>query len=224
MTVLAERPFNVRNESPMWIDALGGNATFISDPTAPRSPNGVLRATYPAGFGGGSSPVGNSYVYWGPNPKRTLYTAIWFRFSPNFYGHPSNVNKMAYFYTPAFSGLFVLVANGAGMNPLYPEIRFQGTISDGTSNLAPNLVPGATMPRGQWNLIEVLAVGNTAGNADGSIDVYLNGVHVTHKTMQWETGNSTWGYFYYYPDWGGTGGTVPYDMWLDWDHAYLSVK
>jgi hypothetical protein len=73
-------------------------------------------------------------------------------------------------------------------------------------------------------LIEVVAVGNTAGNKDGSIDVFLNGVHVTSKAMQWETGSSTWGYFYYYPDWGGTGDTVPYNMWLDWDHAYVSGK
>jgi hypothetical protein len=221
MTLIAQRSFNGLNEAP-WIDSFNANASFISDSSAPRSPTGILRATYPAGFAGGSSPVGNSYVNFAG--KRTLYVAFWSRFSANFYGHGSNVNKMAYFYTPAFSGLFVLVANGAGTNPLKPEIRFQNTISDGTSNLLPNLVPTATIPRGQWNLIEVVAVGNTAGNKDGSIDVYLNGVHVTSKAMQWETGSSTWGYFYYYPDWGGTGDTVPYNMWLDWDHAYVSGK
>jgi len=221
MTLIAQRSFNGLNEAP-WIDSFNANASFISDSSAPRSPTGILRATYPAGFAGGSSPVGNSYVNFAG--KRTLYVAFWSRFSANFYGHGSNVNKMAYFYTPAFSGLFVLVANGAGTNPLKPEIRFQNTISDGTSNLLPNLVPTATIPRGQWNLIEVVAVGNTAGNKDGSIDVFLNGVHVTSKAMQWETGSSTWGYFYYYPDWGGTGDTVPYNMWLDWDHAYVSGK
>jgi uncharacterized protein YjdB len=221
MTLIAQRSFNGLNEAP-WIDSFNANASFISDSSAPRSPTGILRATYPAGFAGGSSPVGNSYVNFAG--KRTLYVAFWSRFSANFYGHGSNVNKMAYFYTPAFSGLFVLVANGAGTNPLKPEIRFQNTISDGTSNLLPNLVPTATIPRGQWNLIEVVAVGNTAGNQDGSIDVYVNGVHVTSKAMQWETGSSTWGYFYYYPDWGGTGDTVPYNMWLDWDHAYVSGK
>jgi hypothetical protein len=223
MALVGERAFNALNESG-WSDfPWTSNMSFVSDPAAPHSAAGILRATFPTGYSGGAAP-GTSWLNFPNTPVRTVYAAFWTKFSANFYGHASNVNKQAYFRTPAFNGLFVFVANGAGTNALYPEIRIQGTVTYGTYNLAPNLVPGAIIPRGQWNLVEIVAVGNTAGNTDGSIDVYLNGIHVTSYAMQWESGGTTWGYFTGYPDWGGTGDTMPATCWMDWDHAYVSGK
>jgi len=219
MTVISDRPFNALNESG-FSDIFTGNMSFVSDASAPHSPSGVLRATFPAGFGGGTG-VGSSYITFN---RRTLYVSYWAKLSANFYGHPSGVNKQAYFFTPAFDGLFYFNIRGQGAGSLSPEVDFQSTVSEGTTNFAPNLIPGAVIPRDQWYLIEVVAVGNTAGNADGSIDVYLNGAHTHHKAMQWQSGASTWGYFYYYNDWGGVGQTVPETMTLDWDHVYLSGK
>ena len=223
MTLIGERPFNGLNESG-WVDTFGTSMAFISDASAPQSPSGILRATYPAGFPGGTG-TGNSYTYFGNSPKRTIYVAYWAKLSANFWGHSSGVNKQAYFYNPAFQGWFYFSATGVGNGPLVPQVRTQGTQSPfGDTNLSPNLVPSATIPRNQWYKIEIVAVGNTAGKADGSVDWYLNGVHIGSYAIQWETGNSVWGYFYYYNGWGGVGDTVPATMTVDWDHARVSGK
>lgn len=223
MTIVGERPMSATGEPP-FADFLNANASFIADASAPQSPLGILRATYPGGMTGGQSPVGAIDLNFEGAPRRYLYHAWWSKFSANFYGHLSNMNKMAYYRTPAHNGLFVFIANGSGTGTLVPMIALQGTATYGTTNLFSNLVPGATIPRGQWNLVEVVAVGNTAGNTDGSIDVYLNGVHVISYAMQWESGGTTWGFLQYYPGWGGAADTVPYDMTMDVDHWYVSGK
>jgi hypothetical protein len=156
--------------------------------------------------------------------KSWIHGAYWPKLSDNFSGHPSGVNKLAYFYTPGFAGLFYFNARGNGAGALAPEIDVQNAVSHGFANFWPNLVPSARIPRNQWYKIEIVAVGNTAGKAGGSVDWYLDGVHVGSQTLQWETGASTWGYFHYCNGWGGIGGTVPATMTLDWDHVYLSGK
>jgi len=224
MTVISDRPFNALNELG-WSDYFTGNMSFITDGTAPKSPSGVLRATYPTGFAGGSG-VGTSIL--GVGNRRTIYFAYWAKLSANFWGHSSNTNKQAYFYTSLGTGVFFFAAYGAGSNPLEPVIQTQVIISPfgngGNSNLHPNLVPGARIPRNQWYLIEIVAVGNTAGKVDGSIDWYLDGVHVGSYAIQWETGATTWGDVKYYNGWGGVGDTVPATMTVDWDHVYVSGK
>jgi hypothetical protein len=86
------------------------------------------------------------------------------------------------------------------------------------------LVPTATIPRNQYYLLEAVFVGNTAGRQDGSVDWWVNGVHVGSYSVQWETGAVTWVRFHYTTIWGGSAGTVPELMWMDWDHIYLSGK
>ena len=197
--------------------------TFVSDPTAPHSPTGILRATYPTGFAAGTGPGA-----WDPpmlGNKRTAYVAVWMRHSANWYGQDAGVNKVFYMHTSTNDApVFYFSATGVGSGDLIPQIRLQATVSPPESNLSPNLV-SAKMVRGQWNLIEIVAVGNTAGNRDGSIDWYLNGVHVGSYTgVEWEAGGTTWQRFSFAPVWGGIGGTVPATQYLDFDHAYLSVK
>jgi len=158
--------------------------------------------------------------------KKTAYIAVWLRHSANWYGQEAGVNKVFYMHTSTNDApVFYFSATGVGTGDLMPQIRLQATVSPPESNLSPNLVPSAHMVRGQWNLIEVVAVGNSAGNRDGSVDWYLNGVHVGSVTaIEWEAGGTTWQRLSFAPVWGGIGGTVPATQWLDFDHAYLSVK
>ena len=224
MTTITDRPFNTTNESG-WSDWWpSGLITFVSDASAPHSPTGILRATYPTGFAAGSGPGA-----WDPpllGNKKTAYIAVWLRHSANWYGQEAGVNKVFYLHASTNDApVFYFSATGVGTGDLTPQIRLQATVSPPESNLNPNLVPSARMVRGQWNLIEVVAVGNSAGNRDGSIDWYLNGVHIgSYTAIEWQSGGTTWQRLSIAPVWGGIGGTVPATQWLDFDHTYVSVK
>lgn len=227
MTLITERAFNALNE-PGWNDASGagssppGSITIFQDATAPKSPSNVLRATYPTGFTSGGDGPGSSDFFL--NRPRTLYVSYWARLSSNWYGHDSGVNKQFYAYANGVPVMYMdasCVYNGA----ITPRIALQDTKSNGTSDLLPNLVPSARIIRGQWYHIEVVLVGNTAGVKDGSVDWYLDGVHIGSYSVQWQTGAATWNLFHYTTIWGGVGGpTVPATQYMDWDHVYLSGK
>ena len=221
MTAVLDRPFNALNELGI-IDNFSANMAFILDAGAPRSPSGILRATFPPGNAyDGSGPGSFDFI---TGNKRTLYIAQWIRYSANWYGHPSGVNKMAYFHTSAGDiPVLVFSAIGAGTGPLSPQVWTQYP----NANLTPNLVPNAEIIRGQWNLVELVAVGNTAGNVDGSVDWYLNGVHVGSYVLQWQAGATTWGRVHYTTIWGGYMGgaaSIPATQWRDSDHLRLSEK
>jgi hypothetical protein len=96
----------------------------------------------------------------------------------------------------------------------------------GNGNWGPNLVPSALIIRGQWQTYEFILVGNTAGTADGSVDAYLDGVHITHVGgIQWSDTDGKWDTFEFRPVWGGTGSTlVQQTQTMDWDDVYISGK
>ena len=82
----------------------------------------------------------------------------------------------------------------------------------------------AEITRGVWHLLELVAVGNTAGNMDGSVDWWLDGVHVGSYAVQWQTGATFWSRIHGTTIWGGTGQIVPALQWVEWDHMYISGK
>ena len=225
MTFLTDRALNAMNESG-WSDQSGGGGGSISifqDATAPKSPSNVMRATFPTGYTSSGNGPGSSDFQLGSRP-RTLYVSYWARLSSNWVGHDSGVNKEFYAYANG-NPVMYFNASCSYSGAITPVIDLQDTYSRGTSNLSPNLVPGARMIRGQWYHIEVVMVGNTAGNADGSVDWWLDGVHVGSYQIQWQSGAATWNLFHYTTIWGGVGGpNVPATQYKDWDDVYISGK
>jgi len=148
------------------------------------------------------------------------------KYSSNWTGHNTGINKQAYAWVTEGGGYtpFVMEAEGSGTGPLKPRPILQRMIK-GDGNYEPNLVPNATITRDQWFQIEIVLTGNTSGTANGSMDIYLDGVHVTSASgLQWTNGTTSWNIFELYPVWGGIGDTVPATMWAQWDHVYLSEK
>jgi hypothetical protein len=178
MTTITDRPFTTINEMG-WADGGGsGQFDFRNDSTAPHSPLGVMHAWWPTGYAGGDGPIGGTKTF---ATYRTVYVAYWARLSANFYGH-AVADKEFYMYTPSGVSVPYFATVGPGTDPLRPQMRLQNSISwspnPGSGNLDPNLVPTARIPRDQWYLLEAVFVGNTAGKQDGSVDWYLNGVHI----------------------------------------------
>lgn len=231
MTVISDRPFNALHELGWDEPSNGGSGgSIVQDATAPRSPSSILRMTLPAGFsGGGASYDGDSPAF---NVK-TLYISHWFRTSSNWQGHPgSSVNKQYYVYTTSNVPSIYFDMYGSGSGTLRPQIAGQSISAGGAGFGDPqnpdwtaNLVPSAEIVRGQWYHLEVVLVMNSVGKTDGSVDWWLDGVHIgSHGGIQWQSSSPSWQFVHYADVWGGGGGTVTKTMWLDFDHLYISGK
>ena len=219
MTVITERPFSAMNENASW--DTDNVLSIVQDATAPKSPSGVLRVTFPSGFQGGSS---NGHAGLQFSGRRVLYISYWMKYSANWRGHNTGINKHAYAWVSAGYTPFVMEAEGYGTGTLRPRPILQRMIK-GDGNYAPNIVPTATIPRGAWFKIEIVLTGNSSGTANGSMDIYLDGVRTTsYGGLQWTTGATSWDIFELHPVWGGIGDTVPSTQTIDWDHVYVSGK
>lgn len=233
MAVVSDRPFNALHELG-WDEPSNGqpltNVAIMADATAPKSPVNIMRITYPAGFSGGSAPWdadSPSFLY------KTVYVSHWSRVSSNWEGHPgSSINKQYYLYTSTDVPSIVIVLHGSGTGPLQPFIEGQNIVTGGQGSAdpqnpdwGPNLVPSAQVTRGAWFHIEVVAAMNTVGNADGYLDLWLDGVHVTHIAgINFQNSSPSWRSLHLAPVWGGGGGTVKNTMTMDFDHLYFSGK
>jgi hypothetical protein len=233
MNLVTDRPFNLLHELG-WDEPTNGqpvsNISILADATAPKSPINAMRFIYRAGTSGGSAPWDADSP---PFAYKTVYVSHWARVSSNWQGHPgSSINKMYYLYTSTDIPSIVIVLWGANSEPLRPFVEGQNIVSGGQGSAdpqnpdwGPNLVPTAEAKRGQWFHIEVVAKMNTLGNADGFIDLWLDGVHVTHvANVKFQNTPPNWRSLHLAPVWGGGGGTVANTMYMDFDDVYVSGK
>ena len=223
MTAINERSFNSLNEDPAWENLSSPDATIVTDATAPQSPSNTVHFNYPAGFLGGGS-AENTEISVGS--YRVFYFCYWIKHSSNWQGHLTGISKHGYVWMGG-NPLFVYEAEGAGNQALHTRMALQGVVAQPNTDgwYGQNLVPNATLTRGQWDYIEILLTGNTSGTANGAMDVYLNGVQVSHWTgIQYSSGTTAWNLFRIYPVWGGIGDVVSADQYLAWDHVYMSGK
>lgn len=233
MTLISEQDFAVM-PSGGW--GLFAGATQVDDATAPRSPSKVMNVTYPASTAGGNS-EGFTEKDLGATPFRTLYMCAWMKFSPNWQGASNGVNKMGFGYIGAGGGnnRLVFEAGGVGSGPLNPRIDLQGLVAGGnfdaglTGQYVGNIAPTA-FRRGSWDLLEMIAVANTTGALDGSVDLFLNGIRTAACSgIEWVVDASPkWNNFQINCLWGSPADTVDPintgDMYMRCDHVYLSGK
>jgi len=234
MTRITESDFSAINEDGWYFEYGQVNAQLVQDASAPRSPSGVLQQTYPAGMAGGTGP--NSLENdWSAGTYKTLYVASWMKVSSNFYGHCGpDVTKTLHIWvsdgTTSGNRLYTNV-RGCGTEALSYWVNLQGVVAGGdvdngtSAELAPNLGQPATIVRGQWQKYELVITANSAGKADGTVDWWLDGVHVGSYTgIQFVPGNATWDLMKWNPTWGGLGGIVPAAFTESLDHIYVSGK
>lgn len=222
MTMLGERAMAHRNEDPAWDDS--ESFTFTTDNGVP-----VARAVYPKGFRGGVAAGMTEFAGFGTK-WREMYARYGIKYSPNYYGHDqSGNNKNAFAYSNAFVASLVFENICSGNGPMVPMFIGQDLIvprSGEYERWLPNVAPDARYVRGQRHLQEWHVVGNTAGNADGSIRWWLDGVLVGEYTrLQFNPGATFWTTFKLTSVYGGgSDGVVPADQYVEFDHVYVSGK
>lgn len=194
----------------------GANISVVTDATAPRSPGSVLRTTYPTGFRGGSAPANIEIRF---DNARVVYVCYFVKRSADWTDNGNAGTKFFFVHTP-YSGLqayvamnrnlthhFAVESSGAGG----PTLDYYGPQDD----------------VGTWRKYEYLFVANTPGAADGTFTAWKNGVPFMYRAgiayfgagltpafnrVQWS------------PTYGGGTNPVPYTLYQDIDHWYISAR
>lgn len=153
-----------------------------------------------AGFGEGGGPGSGDHPV--PN-KRTVFVHYTTMLSAGWQGSSSGVDKQFYLYNQSGPSIYFNM-DGEGVVSKRPQLAGQDVLRGGIGgdvhnpDWTANLVKGFTIPSGVWADIKCLIVGNTAGNADGSIDWWVNDIHVgSYSGIQFTTGNCLWNLFHY---------------------------
>ncbi len=239
MRVGTERGFDERGEDG-WGEG-GRGHSFVHDPSAPVDPPTVLEMRFPACGRCGGNSLGNRVV--GPDMSdgdpQELYVRFVFRYSPNWTGNPSGVNKLLYLAQRGDRASPVYLAGfGRGSSPLVPQLRQQGQDSrpcghNRTRNIHQNAGRGE-FRRGEWHTVELLLRLNSFSpgreTCDGTAKMWLDGRLVLDvRDVHWldqRVGRANWSWWRVNMDpvWGGGQGTIPSDQWIRVAHLRAAVR
>ena len=237
VTKISQRDFNAKVENG-WTDRGDVRFSIVQDPTAPVSASSVGEALFPTTMTGGTGPIQTTTLVNSGGGKRTMYVAFWIKFSSNWYGHPSGVNKIFHIWINGGNKVY-LTAQGIGNGQLAAEVHFQGLgLYDNTTlprsiswNGWPNLnSQSAVVSRGVWHKWELVLVANTPGQYDGEAHWWFDGVKVGQYTAigycsATQTGSAnTWAIVDWNPTYGGVGFPPPNNQQMWMDRIYISGK
>ena len=161
-----------------WSVAFATAAARIDDATAPVSASSVLQLPYPIGFVDGVGPITAFYNIPGPH-VRELYAGFEWKVSNPWQGHPSGVNKIAFFTTGGTEDAIYVALYGAG-EPYHMRTTH---VNLGTWNNAlhptgwfENNIANPTVTLGVWHRIEVYAkMGTSSTSNNGLFKLWMDG-------------------------------------------------
>ncbi len=248
-------PFAIHqlSEIPAWGRAVGGvlgswyayppgggnNLSIGVDPTAPQSPDSIIRTRYYVGMPGGVGPVD-----WGgwdaagltAGQKTKVYFSMWVKIEGPDFENQSSGTK-AGFLAVGRSGkgeneLFFWLDNGTGAQAIQSNFQVlfkqQGIPQPNgqiTRNMGQNVSRQHLMTCGIWHHWETVMELNAIGQSNGIFKMWIDGV-MTHNysDVTYVTPSTPAGFhlFKWNPTWGGSGGTRTRVDFIDIDHVYFS--
>ena len=188
--------------------------SIVQDPSAPRSPGGVIQGLFPAGAKGGSAPFRLSRRF--EMGVSRMYFCIYTKIDPRFTNNGNTGTKFGFFLTEYHSGPERL---NHYMN-LTPQ--FGVNLQSDKGRLNRNIRSRFNMLRqsGSWHKIELVVNANTGGLPNGSVQAWVDdrpvlnefNVQFFYPGQKAEFVGVTWN-----PTYGGGHNPVPYDMyqWID---------
>lgn len=192
--------------------------TKVYDATAPySSPDSVLQFYYDSGFVAGSAPATITFGSlrcgpgsW-PNSASTsqTYMGFWFKYSSNWYGEQSGVNKLTELFDNTDNGSYVQAGYGTGTNPLYTWEEWESPGDSSGAGSMSNNVGNTEITLNTWHLFEVLwtYTGSVGGINRFTATRWLDGVEQSNYTNLPVVGTGM-GCANVYPNWGGGGDTL----------------
>jgi hypothetical protein len=224
----------------------GPDASIVADATSPGVGDNVMQITYNQGISGSSDTdfIMNQADF--PSNTQHLYFDYHFKPSSNFEGHQSGRSKLGYFGSGSDGAGLYLTMVGVDLGTLKLSLsnQSQSQVGDGTRNFnwndgdntAGSSSSDADITRGQWNRVQVYARMNDAGQQNGRLWFYLNGVLVGAFNPNGTTndpdfdfwkisqGGRFWGRWKNSAIWGGLNDTVDATMYIRYAGIYISGK
>lgn len=214
--------------SPKWSDPR--YLVEVQDSSGPRSGPGALEFAFPAGFQDVASPARAGTEFKG---HREIYVAYWVKVSRPWQFHRSGVNKLFFVGTNASGKVgneMVVTLRGTGESSAQVEIAVQSPANQGMGTRNGYYTANMNRPGfsiGAWHLIEVLAVGNSAGAADGNLRWWVDGSLVGHhaNVVFKEGAEGLFNGFTLDPNWGGQGSPPKAQRdWIRVDHLTVAGR
>lgn len=185
---LTERPFLIPGEDG-WFERVNPTLKYITDPSAPITPAGVVQFTFPVGQIDGQAPILISKTF----PSSDSVYATWYEmWADSIFGG----SKVFYFGMGNKFPVYMITEYGND-NGRHPVVAIH--IQNGTPNIGGNqpsggqgLVTGVQITTGVWHHIEVLIVKNSSATvADGTLKLWFDGVLVINRDPSNNTGRFT---------------------------------
>ncbi len=229
-----DAPMNVLPALSPQYSAEGFNAApnqartlFIEEsPTAPQSPNSVLRVVFPRGAVGGAAPS-----RWGsrtlPQNQGGIYACFWIRFMPGWSSNGNVGTKLFFFRATDETNHYVGSAAGSGQGHAYIMSGLQFRDQTMTYNLGMSTTPENDISGGGWHKVEVQWIANTPGERNGQYRHWVDGNLVAAATdaRYFLAGQrAMWTQVWWDPTYGGGLNPVPFDQFFELDHMIVSVK
>jgi hypothetical protein len=196
----------------------GEHVWHADDPSAPQTPSSVARWVYPDSMTGNHAP---GTLWFGDPTTQEGYAGFWWKVSDPWTGHPSNVNKIA-FWLPTSGGDIYLSMYGPPGGPyrLRADPQFIGLPNDWLlSNIDSTPLSLGIWHRIEWH-VRYADPGQTNGVVQWWLDGALQGDHTDVPTPS--TGGL--GQFEFSPTWGGQGGEKVEEDYVWLDHVHLSTR
>lgn len=199
---------------------------ITESPTAPLSPNAVLRVMFPRGHPGGGAPS-----RWGsralPANTGSVFACAWIRFMPGWSSNGNVSTKLFFIKGPQGTNHFVGADAGEERTHAYLYSSMQFVDGSLTHNYGQVREGFNDMAGGGWHKLEVLWEANTPGVRDGRYHQWLDGRLVTVATNAFyfvEGQQPVWDIIWWDPTFGGGLNPVPFDQFFEVDHFIASVK
>jgi hypothetical protein len=203
----------------------GGDASLISDPTAPGSPDSVVQYRYAAGFPGGIAPAKH---YTSLGNKKELFIGYWWKPSSPWQGHAAG-NKVTFLISPVFGNLITFMS-GPPNGPFTSSMYIAFPTSNGHLLNSYGDDPGSRfifgngvgIKLGQWHRVELYVKHSTTPTSrDGIIRWWINGqLAGNYTTVNFMP--EPWVEFQLDPTWGGMGYTKDATDYFWFDHVHIS--
>ena len=194
-----------------WNDA--GWVTPATDPVR----GNVIRWNYPVGFTGGRGP---GMEYYDHAPAKEVFAGFWWMASDPWQNHPSQVNKIAFWYAPTSGQNIHMRMYG---EPPY-RLDVVAEFPSGTVAFAPN-VNNNPVKLGVWHKIEWhIKYASTGTSGDGVVEWWMDGVLEGRYNNLQSPDDAGFIEYQVSPTWGGNGGVKTENDYFQYDGVHLSRR
>lgn len=233
MTQLTNQPWDAlpaigTNDAYGWKRNTAGANVITTDATAPTSPSNVLRVNFNPSLNGGTAPEQIVYTISGTARKR-LYLHFQIYVDPNWTNNGNTATKLLFFCQHDSKNHYVeFIAGASGTGQMF-RCNTQHNDNGSLNANQPTSFQASASNKGRWLDVEIVLYTGTAGGADGTYDLWVDGTkRATRTGIQFfltAQGSAVyWNTIYLNSTYGGGSNKPPQQLYFMIDNFYASAS